>query len=239
MSRGMDIAAQGMNVLALKQEVIANNLANVNTAGFKRDILPSRSFSAIFDEQLGMVGGGVAADKPVMRSGQGVIASTGNPLNVALSGEGFFVVQHDDGQAYTRSGSFNINSEGELVNSEGKRVLGEGGPITLPDGQVSFNDNGDVLVDGRTIDSLRIVSVDDKNAVEKLGKNLFTVANEDALGPRPEATQTVWKSLESSDVSAVEEMVQMIQILRSFEASQKVILSIDENLKKAVTLGRP
>lgn len=239
MNRALDIAAQGMNVLAQKHEIIANNLANVNTAGFKRELMPSRSFASIFDEQLGLVGGGVSAQKPVIKGGQGAITQTGNPLNVAISGEGYFVVQNGDQEAYTRSGSFNINAEGDLVNSSGLQILGEGGPINLPDGQVSFNEEGDVMVDGRVVDTLRMITVTDNEAIDKIGNNLFTVSDDEALGPKSEETMTLWKNLESSDVQAVEEMVQMIEVMRSFEANQKIIKSVDETLRQAATLGRP
>lgn len=239
MNRGLHIAAQGMNILALKHEIIANNLANVNTAGFKREVMPTRAFSSVFEEQLGLVGGGVKGEKPVIRDGQGAITVTGNPLNVAISGKGYFAVQTENGEAYTRSGNFGINESGELVNSSGLNILGEGGPITLPDGQVSFNESGDVMVDGRVVDTLKIVSISDNTAIKKLGNSLFDVTDKAVVGDKPEATQTVWKSVESSDVNAVEEMIQMIEVSRSFELSQKVIKSIDENLRQAVTLGRP
>ena len=124
MNNGMRIAAQGMNALALKHGIIATNLANVNTTGYKSDLAITKSFQSFFDEQLGLKGGGIEIDKTAIRFEQGALTPTGNKFDFALEGEGFFVVQTENGERLTRNGSFGLNSNRELVTKDGYSVMG-------------------------------------------------------------------------------------------------------------------
>lgn len=239
MSSGSRIAAQGMNALMLQHDIVTNNLANVNTAGYKSDALTVSSFQSIFNEKLGLQGGGVNVTGTVPRLEQGILMKTGNALNAALSGKGFFVVTTPDGERYTRNGSFSVNDNNELVNGEGYPVMGEGGSLTIDGTNIEINQLGMIIVDGESVGTLRVVDVENNNDLLKQGANLFKLKDEEtAVLPKPEETKVMGGHLESSDVNPIRQMVEMIEIMRSFDAHQKVISSFSEINKSAIKVGQ-
>ncbi|MFN3431677.1 MAG: flagellar basal-body rod protein FlgF [Candidatus Sericytochromatia bacterium] len=256
MIRGLYTSSAGMQVEQLRQESIANNLANLNTAGFKRDMtmIEARGDRAIKRTNnpadqgplaatkkvgLGDLGTGVFVDRFVKDFEQGTMQQTENPFDLALQGDGFFTVEGEGGErVYTRGGDFTRDVEGRLVDKGGRAVLGQGGPITIPDGTLQVGLDGTVSVDGRAVDQLAIVRFDDPdNQLSKLGDTLFR--NETGATALPSTAQVHQGMLEGANVNSVREMVEMIACLRQYEANQKAVHHQDETLAKAVNeVGR-
>jgi flagellar basal-body rod protein FlgF len=210
--------------LAREMDVIANNIANMNTDGFKAD-------GALFEEYLNSAARGMpdarvsfVRDRATwIDMSSGPIERTGNALDVAINGDGFFAVQTPRGVRYTRNGSFHINANGQLVTAAGDPVLGDGGPITFQptDRQISINPDGTVSVrEGASItDSqrgrLRIVTVDNPALLQKDGNTYFNYVGN--AQPADARNVTVEQgAIEKSNVRAVVEMARMIEVTRSY-----------------------
>jgi flagellar basal-body rod protein FlgG len=231
-----------------KQNVISNNLANVNTPGFKKDYASIVSFpeTLVYASEsqspsntgyglVGKMGFGVGIGQTGYIMSNGVLRSTGNPLNVALSGNGFFAVKTDEGERYTRNGSFSKDAYGRLADSEGNLVLGEKGTISVNGKEVSIDVSGRIKVDGKYVDTLKVRSFD-RGALTKIGGNLFSASAAGAVTKDLSINQGY---LEESNVDSSEEMVEMVQVLRTYETNQKVLKTQDEILSKAVNeVGR-
>lgn len=234
MERGIFATATGMMATQQWMDVVSNNLANASTTGFKRD-------SIAFDEamlremrlgkrQIGELGGGPSADKTVTIFERGTLETTGNPLDLAIdSDHGLFAVQTPAGTRFTRAGDFTLNADRLLVTKSGHSVLDQQGrKITVPPGQVLVGSDGTVKVGDNEIARIGVfdcarASKDDLG-FRKIGNNLY-----EALRPTSVVNAQVHAGvLEGSNVNAVEAMVQMIAISRSFELSQKSVIAQDE-----------
>lgn len=253
MIRGLYISSTGMlNQMAL-MDTITNNLANINTSGYKKDINVSESFPDImymkagyqdYDnlinndsrKEIGSINLGVWSAGTYMDMSQGSLQNTNNKLDFAIEGSGYFAVDQNGVEVYTRDGHFSKNPGGALVTSDGNEVEGTNGPIILPDGDVTVKDNGDIYVGNRYIDTLKIVSLSQSglNSITRIGDNLIKGT------PTGGAVGKVAQGyVETSNVNPVSEMVDMIQVTRTYEANQKMITSMDETLDKAVNdVGR-
>jgi flagellar basal-body rod protein FlgG len=193
-------------------DVIANNLANANTTGFKRD------FGLILQKEMRSD----AATQIDVTSGD--IVQTGAELDAALNGPGFFVVETSNGPRYTRAGNFALNSAGELVTKEGFRVLSSSdSPISVGEGKVEIHDGGLVTVDGNEVATLKVVTFNDVTKIVKEGLSRFAWRGE------PNGVQTVSEPsvrggyLERSNVRAIDEMVNLMSAYREFEAVQRAL----------------
>ncbi len=222
-------------------EKVTNNLANVNTAGYKGDHL---SFESL------LLGGEKGATAPPSSSvslimvrdgldlGQGTVKMTGNPLDFAIEGEGFFVVDTPDGIRYTRNGVFTLDNEGRLVTQQGYAVMGEKGEIEIGGGKVEAAEDGTLAVNGREIGKIRIVTVDDPRYLSKEGENLFRILDGGGEGTAEEA-RVVQGALEMSNVNVIREMTRLININRAYSAYQKVIQAMNEAGSKVMNeVGR-
>ena len=259
MFEGIYVAASGGFKQEKSLEVISNNLANVNTIGYKRDTLAFKEFLTPFPDGAGSK---PSVSKPGEQNlkkdtsytgivelktdfSQGGLRETGNPLDVALDGEGFFAIQTKDGVRYTRQGNFRLNNEKVLVTHGGDPVLGAGGPITIQGigNTISIDAQGKIsLGDGlanETVGDLRVVKFDDPGKLIKIGKGLFMLTGENVEEIAADNFSVKQGAIESSNVTAVKEMTKMIEVLRSYQAYQKVINTIDSVNERAVTdLGR-
>ena len=241
MIRGIYISASGMLAESARQDAIANNLANADTVGFKRSETTARPFVDYLVSSVGMPGtptvGPVAMGTQVERTEtilrQGSLQTTNNPLDLALAGDGYFAVETPEGRRYTRDGSFRVGADGTLMTKEGYQVAGENGAIRLGTGAVKVGQDGVVSQGGRRIGALEITALD-PTTVEPQGDSLFTGQVGGA------ATARVHQGhLESSNVQVVEEMVELIRVMRSFESNQRAAKAQDETLAEAVTrVGR-
>ncbi len=235
MLRGLYVAAEGMAARQKAQDAVANNLANLNTTGFKAD---HPVFEAVYERALWRVQGARATPIGTLSAGAivrefytdlraGALVSTGNPLDVAIDGAGYFAVQTPQGVRYTRNGAFQLNAQGILTTREGFPVLGANGqPIQVPQGAaVQIGENGSVFANGAPIAQLLIAD----GTLTKDPNGYFAGAAQPIPNPR-----VVAGALESSNVNLVREMVRMIELIRAYETHQKVIHAHDETLGKAI-----
>jgi len=221
------LAASGASVQEDKLDVISNNLANVNTPGYKKDRLVFKSFSSIFEESMQSRDYGVGLAGTACDFSQGPLRATANKLDVAIAGKGFFAVETENGRMYTRSGRFSINEEGLLCDSMGNPVVGEGGQIVINGSQVEFSPGGDVFVDGKKVGKLLVMDFPKPYALKKAGRGLF---RSDIEGFSASNFSVKQGFLEDSSVEAVDEMANMIEAHRAFEANENVVRIIDNLL---------
>lgn len=249
MSGDMYIAAAGALACEKRLQIISNNLANANTVGFKMD---QGYFKQIDpnDPALQNVGNADPQSQADLfwtnfsvytdhRSGP--LKQTGNDFDLALEGDGFFCVQTPDGVQYTRKGDFTLNAEGVLVTPNGWPVLGEGGEITVtsnenPNRYAKFavDEQGNVSVDARQVDTLRIVKFAEPGRLTKSGDTLFKAPAAGAAEVRAENFRVSQGFIELSNVDAVKMMTEMIEVLRGYESYQKVIQAADDANSKAI-----
>jgi flagellar basal-body rod protein FlgF len=240
-------AASGMLGQQVRQEAVANNIANATTVGYKKSIPALRGFYQIYLDAVGagllergnVPGGGMLMDATANDFSQGSIHRTGQPLDAAIDGPGFFVVQDTSGSSYyTRNGHFALNENGELVAENGHTVQGEGGAITATGSNVMITGDGRVLVDGTESGTLRIVTFQDPRALTRVGDTLFA-APDNAVPELATNVTVVPEALESSNVLLAKEMLDMLVTSRNFEANQRVILSVDRILDRTINdVGR-
>lgn len=202
---------------------VTNNLANVDTPGFKKE-------TVTFDEML------YQATSSRQRVGkalhintvhqQGVMQKTDAPLDLAISGDGFFRVQTPAGIRYTRAGNFQRNNEGLLVTANGYPVLGDSGPITLTGNRFDVARDGSISVDGAQSGRLTVVKAEPQ-ALKKEGENLFRLEEAGVEEASPNF-QLMQGHLEKSNVNTVTEMTEMIDLYRAYEGQQKMIRAVDD-----------
>lgn len=237
MIHGLYTAASGMVAHQSRIDLLANNLANVDTPGFKADLVTiDQSVSppiALSDSFTAM--STVEAGRPGLNRAQGILKATGNPLDLAIAGPGLFVVETPQGERYTRAGNFVRDAEGFLATSDGFRVLGAAGPVRVPEEGLRLDGHGR-LAGG---ESLRIVGEENMTGLVKAGGNLFAPA-EGAQPPDELPGAVVLQGqLEGSNVNVVMTMVEMLTTMRTYEAYQKTIQTLDQTVGKAANdLGR-
>ncbi|RMF68511.1 MAG: flagellar basal-body rod protein FlgF [Calditrichaeota bacterium] len=243
----LEMAAQSMVTRMAELDAVANNLANISTKGFKRETL---FLNELQRKLAGKGAAGTSAGTHVPELGavidfsQGPMVGTGQPLDVAISGPGLFVVETPQGEAYTRDGRFTINADGILTTLDGLPVLGQGGPIELnlqqnSVSQLVINDTGEVVLDGNVVDRLKIVAVEAPEDFRRVGGNLFEPADPTKTPNEAEGVTVRQGFLEDSNVNPVEEMTMMIEILHAFRTSEKMIQAQDTLLGRAVNdIGR-
>jgi flagellar basal-body rod protein FlgF len=205
----------------LRFETIANNMANSNTNGFKKDII---SFSEALETQ----------SNSSTDFSQGPVRFTGNELDVALSSKGFFKIETANGIRYTRDGAFSVNSEGFLVTGNRDIVLGENGPISVEGGEVHIGRDGQVMVNNESVDKILVVDFDEPQLLRKEGFSYYSYQGENiGISTVPDA-EIQQKYLEGSNVNPTQEIIEMIETYRSFEAVEKGIQYIDALTKEMV-----
>jgi flagellar basal-body rod protein FlgF len=242
MVAGLHSITAGMQAQWQRHEVLANNLANISTPGFKRDdMLPVSESGAA---ALAAAGANVSLVglQPVVQwtdFGQGPLRETGRDLDAAINGNGFFVVDTPRGPRYTRAGNFSRNANGYLATADGLPVLGANGPIPLRTGSLNITQRGEVVINGTVVDRLQVVDFPRPYRLLKEGGGLF-VPVDTTTPPLPVAApEVVGGSLESSNVNSMESMVSMIELLRAYEASQKVVQAVEETNQQATSdIGR-
>ncbi|NLL47031.1 MAG: flagellar hook-basal body protein [Firmicutes bacterium] len=230
-----------MLVESLRMDVASNNLANVDTAGFQRQTahiysLPENPVHRVHNQSrqlLGVLGTGALVDGSRSSFAPGTVRVTQNPLDVALVGAGFFAINTAEGTRYTRDGRFTINESGLLATLDGNLVRGERGSIYVGEGEVLISERGDITVDGEWVDKLLVVEFNDRDGLLRRGANLYEALPEAGDPFRYQATM-VPGAIELANVNVVREMVNLINIQRSYEANQKVVQAFDETLGKII-----
>jgi flagellar basal-body rod protein FlgG len=183
---------------------------------------------------IGTGSAGVRLDRVAINYSQGNLIETGNSLDFALKGDGFFKIHTDKGVMYTRDGSFTLNDNGELITKDGHFVLGQYGSIIVDGRDFTINENGEIVKDGEIIDKLDIVRISNEEYLRKQGNNLYKMVDEVEPEEQSFDGQVLRGYLENSNVDTIKEMTNMITLLRNYEASQRVLKSQDELIGKAV-----
>jgi flagellar basal-body rod protein FlgF len=229
-------AASGLRARMESLDLLANNIANASTGGYKAD----REFYSLYTAPEAQGSDPVSTmpviEKPWIDLSQGIVHSTGSPLDVALSGKGFFSVQGPSGPLYTRNGNFSMAPNGTLVTSDGYAVLSaKGAPVTLqPSRPMEISTDGTVTQDGAVIGQLGVVDFTSTADLSKQGSNYFKVSGP-AVRPTPSSGTTVEQGkLEASNTGSAEGAVRLIGIMRQFEMLQKAVSLATEMNKRAV-----
>ena len=244
MIKGLYTASAGMMMQMARQDALANNLANVNTGGYKRQTAISKEFpemiisrlgeakynrqgqlEPVLPKVIGSVGTGAGIDAVYTDYTEGRIRSTEQPTDFALTQEGFFVVNTPNGARYTRNGEFKLNSESYLSTNQGYLVLDtDNQPIQI-EGEFSMDKQGRISVNNEEIAQLQVVNFPNPNLLERVGDNLY---NATEAATRIENPHILRGYIEDSNVNAVQEMVTLISCTRAYESLQKMVQAEDE-----------
>jgi flagellar basal-body rod protein FlgG len=278
MIRGLYTASSGMEAQQHRLDALSNNLANVDLTGYKRDTSVHKAFPEMlirrFNDDgvhqfpigsvdsapiVGKLGTGVEYNESFTVFEQGALKETSNPFDLALDGDGFFTIQTNNGERFTRNGSFILGKEGYLLTKEGYQVLGENGPIQIKLNNFTIDSKGRIFQNGALSDNpQRLVAMDENDWAEseqldtlkvvrfegngnrflkKQGSSLWNnnvEAGEPYMTTMDERPKVLQGFLEASNVNPVTEMVNMIEVNRAYEANQKVITTHDSLLSKLI-----
>lgn len=222
-------------------DVIANNIANASTPGFKRETAKFEEYVTYVrpsETQTGPQALSFVKDAGIVRDlGQGELNSTGATLDFAINGKGFFAVQTPAGMRYTRDGHFSLNQDGQLVTSDGYAVQGDGGAITITpdDGTVSVGADGTIssILNGAAnqIAKLQVVTFPNERAMTKIGSNLYSTTQ--AATPTTEST-VAQRMLEGSNVKPVIEISHMVEVMRAYEMTATMTNSQEQLMRQAI-----
>jgi flagellar basal-body rod protein FlgG len=268
MLRGLEASTAGMLVQEHRHAVIAQNLANVSTTGYRRQVTTFHTFAAALASQaetLPFLDAGLASPDAMgamamapstastttpatptpptvgprlesvvacdLRAGETRV--TGNVTDLALHGDGYFIVQGPNGPLYTRNGAFRLDDQHQLVTEQGYPVQGEQGPVVVSGKSWSITPAGAVVVDGAVVNTLKLAAINTKTATRQ-GTSLWS-----AGAAQPAAARIEQGALEESNVNPIGEMVALIQATRQFEANMRCLQAQDSTLDRAVNdLGR-
>ena len=273
MVRGLYTGASGMIAQEARLDAIANNLANVDKAAYKKDLTLFKAFPDMIIRRLnddglgitpagpydtmpfvGKLGTGVEVNEVYTIYEQGSLMRTENPFDMAMEGNGFFTVMTERGERYTRNGAFTLNKDGILVTHNGLPVMGQNGIIKLQKNNFMINERGEILVNSAlslnpddmigltqnnweqpvVIDKLKIVDFENIRELKKEGESLYHETEYSGPALPAEEYKVIQGFLEKSNVNAVREMVDMIEVQRSYEANQKAMLTHDQELGRLI-----
>jgi flagellar basal-body rod protein FlgF len=235
MIKGIYTAGRGLDYRIKKIDVVANNLANLNTTGYKREV----PFSEILNQY------GDYSIKKVTSQQQGDVVQTSNPYDLAISGNGFFAVKTEDGKTeLTRDGRFKLNDEGFLVDANQNKVLGKQGEISIEesllekDATIKISKSGEIKVGERTIDSILVVNVENPNELTRGGGSNFQLGEESFKEVNTESYSIAQGFIEESNTNPIAEMESMISINKEYETTQKIMNALDSSLGQANEIGK-
>jgi len=262
-------AALGMETQQRRLEVLANNMANANTSGFKKESVFEKSLIDANVNLQNIPGSAEQDDSPTgsnvngsnlnystyVNYTKGAFQETGNPLDLAIENEnGFFVLQDEDGnQYYTKSGSFKLSNDGTISAMDGKLLLGAEGllnlsndsskdPSSMSDSKamnLKINANGEIFSNEKLKGNIQIINIDNPETLKKVSNSEFIATDvtiSDALPQEEVFVRQGW--LENSNVNIIQEMIEMIELQRQFDAGSKVIHANNETLDKTISVGR-
>ncbi|MBI4650711.1 flagellar basal-body rod protein FlgF [Candidatus Desantisbacteria bacterium] len=229
MMEGINRLVTGMEQEARKLEIVTNNLANISTPSFKKVLV----------EYTGTSESNSADNKNAENKNcfmitdfsQGMITNTNNPADLAIDGDGFFVIETPSGTRYTRDGSFKISGDGKLMTYDDNFVLDEQNrPITVGSTKFEVGTNGEIIVNGIKTAKLKLVSFEKNNRLLKAGHNFYESNGMTEINASPQVLQG---SIESSNVNTMMEMCNMINIMRKYESYQKMMQFLNESIQSA------
>jgi len=226
-------------VESARTDIISGNLANVGVPGYRRDV-PTVSGSTRFLDYLSEEGAAGTAEPTTVLTTRtqldlspGLVRDTGNAYDVALEGPGYLCVKTASGEAYSRGGTLHLNASNTLVTSSGDPLLGSNGPIAVNGSDLTIDEHGQVVVDGVTVDKLKLVDVTG-TTLHRVGSGLLQADSTTAKVTPSQNTLVRQYKLEAGNVNTVEEMVNLISALRAFEAGQRALQANDQTLDKAI-----
>lgn len=232
------ISLSHQTALKRQMDVVANNIANMSTPGFK-------SQSVLFEEYVQNAGHGdkdptgkfsQVLDRATWRNmDQGTLSMTGNPLDMAITGDAYFAIETEAGPRYTRAGNFSLNDRGEVVTAKGHLVEGEGGALQIPEGdsQIKVDKQGNLSTESGQIAKVRLVSFDNPQDLIATGDGMFR-AEPGTEQDAPEGTEITQGALEGSNVQSIVEMTRMIDVLRTYQQVQKMVQGDHDRQRSAI-----
>lgn len=239
MNIGLYQGAASLSALERWQEIISQNISASSVPGFKKT---EASFESVFGGAMQDSSGAMPSAVMRLNMQPGELRATGNEFDFAIQGGGFFQIQRPSGgTGYTRDGEFHVNRERTLVNKLGYPVLGEDGAITFKPGggRVSITAEGDIVQGDTRVGKIAVSEFADPSALQRIGDGLLAPSG----NVRPAAVErpaVLTGTLESGNVSALQEMVNLVELSRAYEASQRVMMADDESADKAIqALGNP
>ncbi len=233
MIRGLNNAETAMLNKMRNIQIVANNLANLNTTGFKRGV----AFSDTFEEEK-------KGQQKITDFTEGVFVETNNPMNAAIAGNAFFTIETEKGEYLTKNGDFKIDEQGYLVTKEGYKVLGQDGEINLQDDLIdqtntlSILKNGELKFGDEIVAKLKISTVENKRELIKAEGQLFYNSDKYYTPANDSDFEIYHGYLESSNTNAIVEMQAMIQLQKDYEASQRMVTSLDAMLSQYKEMGK-
>ncbi len=239
MIRALYQATSAMMAQMARQISISANLSNVSTPGYKEDKLAIEDFREMYLHRIagddirgiGSLSTAVRLDATSVNFEQGSLIETGNSLDLALAGDGFFTIETPAGLQYTRDGSFHLDATRQLVTSDGMPVLGENGPIAVPQGDVWVDVDGTVRVGDQIIDRLRLTAFEDVATLRSMENNRFEAEGD---GVPAETAGVSQGFLEQANVDQTQAMVDMLAANRSYALANRMLQVADQSLGLAV-----
>jgi flagellar basal-body rod protein FlgG len=240
MDAGIFSAVSGSLAAQTRLDALANNLANASTAGFKAErVLHRAERAGEIAPPLTAVPTPVTRETVVTDFSQGPINTRGNPLDVALAGDGFLVVRTERGERLTRSGSLGIDSEGFLATGDGQRVQGTSGDIRIPESPVVIAADGSVRAGEQQVGRLRIVTVEDPQQLVRESGTRFAAGAQAPVDAAPGSVRVLQGATEGANISPVEGLVSLIETVRGFETYMRAAERLDQVTAKAISdVGR-
>jgi flagellar basal-body rod protein FlgF len=242
MDSGYYAACAGLAAQTQALELVAHNLANLSTSGYRGQQTTFRSLLAGKGAGSGNALNVAVNDYGVLSGSrldlaEGSFVATGNPLDVAVAGKGFFTLRSGTGFVYTRDGSFHLTPAGQLVTSQGEAVLGELGPIVVPEGNVAISSDGTISVDGSVIEKLRLTEFSPATQLTAIGNATYTAPPLTALVAAESSVRQ--GMLEGSNVSPTEGVVQLITVQRNTEMLSRALSALDGQLDQIAVQDLP
>lgn len=243
MINGLYSAGTAMEASVRQHELIAQNLANAQMPGYRRQLIRHASMEHGFDDSfrdaVNYQAMGTSSGEIITDFSSGILEKTGQPFDIAIEGEGFFVVEGPNGPLYTRNGVFHLDGEGRLVTPEMLPVKGRGGEISIPPNTsmaaVTIDSEGRIFAGNTEVGQLDVVSFSDPQRLVRAGSTLFEAPAD--MPPREaEEAQLLQGSRERANVTAIQELVDMIAAQRRHEAAQKSMSLIVESVGKHINV---
>ena len=232
----LSIVSIGMQDDLQRLSSISQNLANVTTPAYKREIAVTRSFDSHMEQARAADGKGVVqqqANTVALDMSHGALRYTGNPLDLAIEGDGYFEVMTDKGPVYTRRGTLHIDTRGRIVTEQGNPLMGVGGELIVSGTSVTIDRNGEVRQADRQVGQVKLVRFANPNSLVALGNELFAQGSARLADTGTDGTIRAGYQ-EGSNVSSPQEMVRLTETVRHFEAMQKIMQGYDDAFEKAL-----
>lgn len=238
---GLYTSASSMMSQGDYQTLIARNLANINTVGYKKNVAVFQSYISNSQDKDQTTTQGVGSSLGTVATdfSEGTLEYTGNDLDLSIKGSGFFTVRTNDGVRYTRKGQFMLSRDMKIITPEGWYLLGHGGEIQIPQNtkSITVKENGSVSADNKEIGKIKVVTISDLTTLEPTGGCSYKLSDNAEEPEDSTDFKIAHRYLEKSNVNAIDEMVNMIANMRGYQFGYKVTDSIDDTLKKLIKLA--